>query len=206
MVRLYALSEDGTLVTLPLPPLQADPFDPEASRRAALAEGRELRSSPERPTFVSNEFYFRFDFADPREQTFYSGLYLDLGGQGLVATITVPLRDPPEGSGAPGAPGIAGADLTFDIDWEAFARRIDPPMVAGVVHLAGPPAGARHWTDLASAAAGSLPPALRNAVAALARRPAGGASASRRACPTSSTAWSRARGPSPPSRSPPPPG
>ena len=109
VVRLYALSEDGTLVTLPLPPLQTAPFDPEASRRAALAEGRELRSSPERPTFVSNEFYFRFDFADPREQTFYSGLYLDLGGQGLVATITVPLRDPADGSGAPSAPGAPGS-------------------------------------------------------------------------------------------------
>jgi PAS domain-containing protein len=174
VARLYALSEDGTLVTLPFPPLQTAPFDPEASRRAALAEGRELRSSPERPTFVSNEFYFRFDFADPREQTFYSGLYLDLGGQGLVATITVPLRDTPGSPGSPSAPGIAGADLTFDIDWEAFARRIDPPMVAGVVHLAGPTAGARHWTDLASAAAGSLPPALQNAIAALARRPAVG--------------------------------
>ncbi len=168
VVRLYALSEDGTLVTLPSPPLQTAPFDPEASRRAALAEGRELRSSPERPTFVSNEFYFRFDFADPREQTFYSGLYLDLGGQGLVATITVPLR------GAETAPGIAGADLTFDIDWEAFARGIDPPMVAGVVQITGSPAGVRHWTDLAGVPSGHLPAALRRAVAALARRVSGG--------------------------------
>jgi PAS domain-containing protein len=170
VVRLYALSEDGTLVTLPSPPLGSAPFDPQASRRAALAEGRELRSSPERPTFVSNEFYFRFDFADPREQTFYSGLYLDLGGQGLVATITVPLRT------AETAPGIAGADLTFDIDWEAFARGIDPPMVAGVVQLTGSPAGVRHWTDLAGAPAGRLPAALRQAVAALARRPPAGTS------------------------------
>jgi PAS domain-containing protein len=168
VVRLYALSEDGTLVTLPSPPLPSAPFDPEASRRAALAEGRELRSSPERPTFVSNEFYFRFDFTDPREQTFYSGLYLDLGGQGLVATITVPLRAAETG------PGIAGADLTFDIDWEAFARGIDPPMVAGVVQLTGSPAGVRHWTDLAGAPSGRLPAALRQAVAALARRVSGG--------------------------------
>jgi PAS domain-containing protein len=168
VVRLYALSEDGTLVTLPSPSLQTAPFVPEASRRAAQAEGRELRSSPERPTFVSNEFYFRFDFADPREQTFYSGLYLDLGGQGLVATITVPLRA--AGTG----PGIAGADLTFDIDWEAFARGIDPPMVAGVVHLAGTPTGVRHWTDLTGAPARRLPATLRQAVAALARRASGG--------------------------------
>jgi PAS domain-containing protein len=168
VVRVYALSEDGTLVSMRLPALiPKTPFDPEASRRAAVLEGRELQSSPERPTFVSNEFYFRFDFADPREQTFYSGLYLDLGGQGLVATITVPLRDP--GS----QPGIVGVDLTFAIDWEAFARRIDPPMVARVVHLPDSPAGPMSWADIASALPKGRPAALESAVVALARRPAG---------------------------------
>ncbi|HZF14270.1 MAG TPA: hypothetical protein VFE33_36210 [Thermoanaerobaculia bacterium] len=187
VVRLYALSEDGTLVTLPLPPRQETPFDPAASRRAVLVEGRELRSSPERPTFVSNEFYFRFDFADPREQTFYSGLYLDLGGQGLVATITTPLRDTGEKPGSPGDHGdhgIAGADLSFDIDWEAFARRIETPMVAGVVHLADAPAGGRHWADLDGALPPSRPAALRNAVAALARRPPGEAGAAAESVPS----------------------
>jgi PAS domain-containing protein len=181
VVRLYALSEDGTLVSMRLPALipKTTPFDPEASRRAAILEGREFRSSPERPTFVSNEFYFRFDFADPREQTFYSGLYLDLGGQGLVATITVPLRDP----GSP--PAIVGADLTFDIDWEAFARRIDPPMVAGAVHLPDSPAGTRSWADIASALSGAAgrPAALANAVAALARRPTAGSGAAAESVP-----------------------
>lgn len=165
VVRLYALAEDGTLISLP------QPADPERSRRAAIAEGREFRASPERPTFVSNEFYFRFDFAGPASQTFYSGLYLDLGGQGLVATITTPLRD-----AAPGGPGmerglergIVGADLSFDIDWEELARRIDPPMIAGVVHLAAPPARGRPWADLASAFSPAQPAALHRAVAAMA--------------------------------------
>lgn len=155
VIRLYALSEDGTLVSLPLA----------QSRRAVLEEGREFRSSPERPTFVSNEFYFRFDFAHPESQTFYSGLYLDLGGQGLVATITAPLRDP-----ALGEHGLIGADLAFDIDWEAFARRIDPPMVAGVVHLSEPPSRSRPWADLASAFSKGRPAVLHRAVAALAAR------------------------------------
>jgi len=170
VVRFYALSEDGTLVSLPRP---GDPFDPQASRRAAIEEGREFRSSPERPTFVSNEFYFHFDFADPRPQTFYSGLYLDLGGQGLVATIAVPLRD-----AALGARGLAGADLTFDIDWEAFARRIDPPMIAGVVHLADSPAGGRPWAAIASALHRNQPPAIRNAVSVLAQQTSGEAAES----------------------------
>ena len=152
VIRLYALSEDGTLVSLPLA----------QSRRAVLEEGREFRGSPERPTFVSNEFYFRFDFAHSQSQTFYSGLYLDLGGQGLVATITAPLRDP-----VLGEHGLIGADLAFDIDWEAFARRIDPPMVAGVVHLSEPPSRSRPWADLASAFSKGRPAALHSAVTAV---------------------------------------
>ena len=167
VVRLYALSEDGTLVSLPLAPSG----DAAAARRAAVAEGRELRRSPERPTFVSNEFYFRFDGARRAAQTFYSGLYLDLGGQGLVATIAVPW-DP----AVPGEQGVLGADLTFDLDWEAFARRIDPPMIAGAVHLASPP-GSRPWAAIEAALPPDRPPALRAAVAALARPPGAGPAA-----------------------------
>ncbi len=166
VVRLYAISEDGTLISLP------QPADPAESRRAVVAEGREFRGSPERPTFVSNEFYFRFDFAGPESQTFYSGLYLDLGGQGLVATITAPLRDP-----ALGGRGIVGADLSFAIDWEEFARRIDPPMIAGVVHLAQPPVRSRPWTDIGNAFSRRQPAALRRAVAALAALPSSEAGA-----------------------------
>ena len=162
VVRLYAISEDGTLISLP------QPADPAESRRAVVAEGREFRGSPERPTFVSNEFYFRFDFAGPESQTFYSGLYLDLGGQGLVATITAPLRDP-----ALGSRGIAGADLSFAIDWEEFARRIDPPMIAGVVHLPQPPARGRPWAEIGKAFSRRQPAALRRVVAALAALPSG---------------------------------
>ncbi len=171
VVRLYALAEDGTLLSLPVTP---GPFDPEASRRAALNEGRGFRNSPERPTFVSNEFYFRFDYGNgAADQTFYSGLYLDLGGQGLVATITVPLRDI-AGNAALGERGLVGADLTFDIDWEAFARGIEPPMTAGVVHLPAAPSRDRPWADLHSAMPKARPAALRNAVAGLAAQPAGG--------------------------------
>lgn len=169
VVRLYALSEDGTLVSLPVTP---GLFDPQASRLAALNEGRGFRNSPERPTFVSNEFYFRFDYGAPAEdQTFYSGLYLDLGGQGLVATITVPLRDAEARAGA-GERGLVGADLTFDIDWEAFARGIEPPMTAGVVHLAAAPAPDHPWADLLGAMP-KRPATLRNAVSGLAAQPVG---------------------------------
>ena len=170
IVRVYALSEDGTLVSLPLP---GRPFDSAASRRAALDEGRVFRSSPERPTFVSNEFYFRFDFSQDAPQTFYSGLYLDLGGQGLVTTIAVPLREPGAGSR-----GLVGADLAFDIDWDAFARGIERPMVTGVAHLPGSLSGGRPWPQIASALSSTQPAALRDTVAALAKRPGGTAAES----------------------------
>jgi hypothetical protein len=165
VVRLYAIAEDGTLVSLPL---AQSPSDPAMARRTVLAEGRAFRRLPELPTFVSNEFYFHFDFAGPEDQIFYSGLYLDLGGQGLVATITAPLRDP-----AFGERGVLGADLAFDIDWEAFARGIDPPMIAGVVPLGDSLAGRRPWEEMRSALTPGQPKALRSAVAALAEQGSG---------------------------------
>lgn len=165
VVRLYAIAEDGTLVSLPL---AQSPSDPAAARRAVLAEGRAFRRLPELPTFVSNEFYFHFDFGGPEDQVFYSGLYLDLGGQGLVATITAPLFDP-----AFGERGVLGADLAFEIDWEAFARGIDPPMIAGVVPLGDSPAGRQPWEQMRSALGPGQPEALRSAVAALAGQGSG---------------------------------
>jgi hypothetical protein len=138
IVRLYAISEDGTLVSSPFVPAAAGEAE---RRRAALDEGREFRKVPELPTFISNEFVFRFDFSAPQGQSYYSGLYLDLGGQGLVATLTVPVRDP--GPAGAGFQGILAADLTFGIDWQGFAAQIEPPLVASAVHL--PPPAERTW-------------------------------------------------------------
>jgi len=159
VLRVYALSEDGTLVSMPLAELTADPA---ARRRAALDEGREFRKVPQLPNFVSNEFFFQFDYNAPAGQVYYSGLYLDLGGQGVVATIIVPYVDS-------GSIGVLGTDVAFDVDWKAFARQIEPPMVAEVVRLGPLPEGRwRPWTDLESA----LPPnsQLAPAVTSLARR------------------------------------
>ncbi|HEY2738587.1 MAG TPA: hypothetical protein VGK45_09285, partial [Thermoanaerobaculia bacterium] len=166
VARVYALSEDGTLVTMPLAELTADPA---ARRRAAEDEGRELRKLPQLPSFVSNEFFFQFDFTRPAGQVYYSGLYLDLGGQGVVATITVPYVDP-----ASGATGILGTDITFDLDWRAFARQIETPLIAEVVTLPAPPEDRwQPWTAVSDAAA-ALPAgrdrSLARAVAAAAER------------------------------------
>lgn len=165
VARIYALSEDGTLVSFPLGELAPNLGE---RQRAALDEGREFRKLPQLPNFVSNEFFFQFDFTRPTGQVYYSGLYLDLGGQGVVATVTVPYLDPS------GSAGILGTDITFNLDWKAFARQIEPPMVAEVVSLPPPPEERwRPWNDLLAA----LPRGhdrrlgdLRGAVAAAAER------------------------------------
>jgi hypothetical protein len=163
IVRLYGLSEDGTLVSFPLAELNGDPS---ARKRAALAEGREFRKLPQLPNFVSNEFFFQFDFSSPARQVYYSGLYLDLGGQGVVATITVPFVDP-----ASGLAGVLGTDIAFDMDWPTFARQLERPMVAEVVRLGPLPEDHwRPWSDIETALPRDAKPALVRAVAALARR------------------------------------
>src|SRR6202040_4149513 len=86
-----------------------------ASRRAAaLGEGREFRKLPELPNFVPNEFVFRFDPEAPQPRAYWSGLYLDLGGQGVVATLLAPFRD-----AETGYRGVIAADLTVRFDWQA---------------------------------------------------------------------------------------
>lgn len=163
VVRFYGLSEDGTLVSIPLAELTADPG---ARRRAALDEGREFRKLPQLPSFVSNEFFFQFDFGAPAGQAYYSGLYLDLGGQGVVATLTVPYVDP-----ASGLAGVLGTDVAFDVDWQAFARQIEAPMVAEVVTLGSLPEERwRPWSDIAAALPSGRNRDLRRAVSSLAER------------------------------------
>ena len=163
VVRLYALAEDSTLVSIPVEELAAGP---EERRRIALAEGREFRKLPLLPNFVSNEFFFQFDFREPRRQVHYSGLYLDLAGEGVVASVTVPVVDPPTG-----LVGVLGADITFEIDWSGFAAQLEPPLLAAVVDL--PPSREerwRPWTEIEGALPAAARPPLGRAVAFLADR------------------------------------
>src|SRR6202040_1559856 len=95
---------------------------------------------------------------------YWSGLYLDLGGQGVVATLLAPFRGPETGYG-----GVIAADLTFDFDWQAFAAHIEPPMSAAVVQLRAPAREPwRPWAAMAAQGPATAPGELRSAVAALA--------------------------------------
>jgi hypothetical protein len=153
-VRLYALAEDGTLVSLPWPsPEQAD-LDP------ARAEALQLSSRPALPSFAPEEFFFRFTETE-QEAVRYSGFYLDLGGRGLVSTLTLPLDGGPQA-------GVLALDLSHHLDWDHFASTISPPLAATIVHTTASAVPA--WTGVQSSFSPSAPASLRAAVADIVRR------------------------------------
>jgi len=145
-VRIYAVSEDGTLVSLPWAG-----GDDSGSREVALLSARAGL-----PAFAPQEFFF--------DRPAYSGFYLDLGGRGLVSTILRP-QTLPDGQHI-----VLALDLAFSVDWRAFAEGVAPP-VAGTAVAAPPDAG---WSTLETSLGESASEALRRAVSELAssERPA----------------------------------
>lgn len=141
-VRLYALAEDSSFLSLPTTRNEA----PERALDRVLAEGREFRKRPNLPSYVYNEFFFRFGEPWRPEEARYSGFYLDIAGQGLVVTLLVPQE-----SG--GERWVAALDLSLAIDWQAFARQVEAPLVAQIAEVdsARSATGGRPWTTLRAA-------------------------------------------------------
>ena len=123
IVRYYTLCEDGMLTLFPLSKEGGD------VRQTIDREGRAMFGMAKLPNFVSNVFFFSFDFDQGVEQ-FYSGLYPDLGGQGLVASLVSPMKTP-EGEFR----GIVGMDIAFDLKWDQFAESIEKPLIVERVNL-----------------------------------------------------------------------
>ena len=147
-VRLYALGEDGTLVSLPWP---ASDETPEATARS---EALQLSSRPSLPSFAPEEFFFRFSEGE-QASVRDSGFYVDLGGRGLVSTVTMPIE-------GPGEAGVLALDLAHTVDWDHFASTIAPPLAATIVHAA--PDTPPTWSTLRNALPGAAPAALRSAL------------------------------------------
>jgi hypothetical protein len=155
-VRLYAVGEDGTLVSAP--------WRDRAGADAAGDELALLSSHPGHPAFAPQEFFFGFDPAAAGPQAAYSGFYLDVGGRGLVSTILVPFATPDARH------GVLALDLAFDTDWRELARGVAPPVIGAAIDIAGP--GAPSWAAFDAALAADAPERLRAALDALAAAPA----------------------------------
>ena len=124
IVRYYTLCEDGMLTLLPLPTGGLN--QGEAIRR----EGRAMFEMAKLPSFVANVFFFSFDFE--KADHFYSAIYPDLGGQGLVASLIAPMKT---GEGDKDLNGIVGMDIAFDLQWDQFAASIEEPLIVERVSL-----------------------------------------------------------------------
>ena len=153
-VRLYALAEDGTLLSLPW--RSPDQTDGDPGR----AEAMQLSSRPTLPSFAPEEFFFRFTDGE-HEAVRYSGFYLDLGGRGLVSTLTLPLEGGPQA-------GVLALDVSHHLDWDHFASTIASPLAATIVHTAA--STAPTWTTVQASLSPSAPSTLRTALADIVRR------------------------------------
>jgi hypothetical protein len=151
-VRLYAVAEDGTLVS--------EPWDASAVDTAVAQESALLSARPALPTFAPQEFFFRFDAAaTSATPPAYSGFYLDLGGRGLVSTLLAPVE-------AAAQHGVIALDLAFEIDWDTVASGVEPPVAGAAVRIGE--ASAASWSAFETGLAPSAPPALHDSVRALA--------------------------------------
>jgi hypothetical protein len=164
-VRLYLVAEDGTLVSAPWDDRRTD-AGPGPGQVESVAE-RELAllsARPGLPTFAPEEFFFRGD-ASPGtggSPGAYSGFYLDLGGRGLVSTITQRVVVPG------GQHAVVALDLAFEIDWQRFAASVDAPISGAAVRVADSTASSWAAFDAALPPDASAP--LRAALSALASR------------------------------------
>ena len=157
VARFYVLSEDESLISLPLGE------DGRSGEQLYLSERDEFRKNPLSPSFVSNNFFFNFQFEKPlADQAAFSGMYLDLGGLGLVASVTKPVI-------YNGKRSVLGADIAFDIDWEEFARNLSPNLVSHVAHTRNDAENWNPWNEFLSGLP-SEETELRNELAELAER------------------------------------
>ncbi len=151
-VRVYVVLDDGALISAPWP--FDGPDDQAVNQELAL-----LSTRPGLPNFAPDDFFFHFDPSAQAPPPAYSGFYLDLGGRGLVATITAPIV-----IGATHA--IAAIDLAFEINWQHLAAMIEAPVVGAALDV--PAASGASWVSLDTALPAGAPADLRRAVDALA--------------------------------------
>lgn len=127
IARIYMVDESFAFTSLP-----TGSKDEDLMQEVVRSEISELSKNPRSPTFATNEFFFRFEFDQPLEsQANYSGVYLDQGGLGLVATISVPRV-------VDGKRCVLAIDIVFNVEWEKIIEGHSPILSGGVVYIDKP--------------------------------------------------------------------
>ncbi len=127
IARIYLVDESLSFTSLP-----TGSNDEETIEEIVKSEISELKKNSRSPTFATNEFFFRFEFDRPIEaQATYSGVYLDQGGLGLVATIAVPRL-------IGGTRYVVAADVVFDVPWSEIIAGHSPVLLGEVVEIDKP--------------------------------------------------------------------
>ena len=127
IARIYVVDESLAFTSLPTGSENA-----KLMQRIVSSEISELSKNPRSPTFATNEFFFRFEFDQPLDsQANYSGVYLDQGGLGLVATISVPRV-------IDGKRCVLAADIVFNVEWEEIIDGHSPILSGSVVYIDKP--------------------------------------------------------------------
>lgn len=125
VARFYIMDQEGNIVSLPIGS-QGGRLDRD---EVVESEQEEFQKNGLSPRLVSDAFFFRFRYDRPLEnQISYSGTYLDLGGLGLVATVSRPIV-------VGGRRCVLGADIAFDVQWQKYAQRLSPSISTHVSTL-----------------------------------------------------------------------
>lgn len=122
LVRLFAVVEDGSVLTLPIARSGGPTLEDEKDN---------LWRRPREPSLASIVVFEPHDFSRPRAQeVHYTGIYPDKLGQGFVATLAVP------GVHRPGRlKHLIAADLGLAISPERLVEAADPSMQLAAAHL-----------------------------------------------------------------------
>ena len=131
IVRIYAIHEDGTLVSLPWVDHPGDATE----SNLLNVELATLSTRANLPAFAPEDFFFRSATES------YSGFYLDLGGRGLVSTLIAPLSLPGLTTHS-----VLAMDLAFDIDWAQLAVSLESPIRGAAVYIV--PGTSTSWSAL----------------------------------------------------------
>ena len=131
IVRIYAIHEDGTLVSLPWVDHPGDATE----SNLLNVELATLSTRANLPAFAPEDFFFR------SASESYSGFYLDLGGRGLVSTLIAPLSLPGMTTHS-----VLAMDLAFDIDWARLAASLESPIRGAAVYIV--PGTSTSWSAL----------------------------------------------------------